>query len=199
MEFDFKRTVQISAYLLLVLAVTQALYTALYVAQLPVPRQLLWGLETVLFTFLAALAGAALVQAKTFHLGWSAIAFSAVLNVVQVSIGLALFGPFREVAAQLETFAPAAESIVAVSFLIYYAAKVLLGFAALVFGMAVLKEGSSGLGRLTVGVAMLAMVANTTLILFSREGFLPSPVAGGSGVLATFFLGVCLLKLNRQA
>lgn len=80
MEFTLKRTAQITAYLLLLLAVTQAIYTGLYMGGLNIPRQLLWGLEGVLFTILAAFAGAALVQAKNYHVGWSAIAFSAVLN-----------------------------------------------------------------------------------------------------------------------
>lgn len=60
------------------------------------------------FTILTAFAGAAMVQAKSYHVGWSAIAFSAVLNVVQVSIGLTLFGPFREAASQLEALGPLA-------------------------------------------------------------------------------------------
>jgi len=98
------------------------------------PRPLLWGLEAVLFTFLAAFAGAALVQTRNYYLGWSAIAFSAVLNVVQVSIGLKLSG-------------------------------------------------------------VVAIVANSFMVIFGRDAFLPSPVAGVSGVVATVLLALCLMNM----
>ena len=194
MEFTHRQAVQITSYLLLALAVTQALYTVLYIAEIGVPRQLLWGLEGVLFTLLAAFAGAAMVQAKNYQVGWSAIAFSAVLNVVQVGIGLTMFGPFREAAGQLEALGPAAGAVVALSFMIYYAAKLLLGFAALIFGMAKMTEGARALGGLTALVGVVAMLANAILITFGRDAFLPSPVAGGSGVLATLLLALCLMS-----
>ena len=129
MEFTLKRNAQVVAYLLLVLVVTQAVFTALFNAGIAGPRPYIWGLEGVLFTFLAAFAGAALVQAKNYHLGWSAIAFSAVLNVVQVRIGLKLFGPFGGVAQQLEGAGPLIGAVLALSFMIYNAAKILLGLS----------------------------------------------------------------------
>lgn len=198
MEFTLKRTVQITAYLLLVLAITQALYTALYIAEASVPRQLLWGSEVLLFTILAAFAGAAIVQAKNYHVGWSAIAFSAVLNVVQVSVGVTMFGPFREAASQVDGLAPAAGAVVAYSFVVYYAAKFLLGFAALIFGMAKMNMGAKALGGLTALVGVVAMFANAILIVIGRDAFLPSPVAGGSGVVATLLLAICLLSVVRD-
>ena len=198
MEFTNRQTVQITSYLLLVLVVTQTLYTVLHIAEIKAPRQLLWGLEGVLFTMLAAFAGAAMVQAKIYSVGWSAIAVSAVLNVVQVGIGLTMFGPFREAASQLEALGPAAGAVVALSFMIYYAAKLLLGFAALVFGIAKMREGARALGGLTVLVGVVAMLANAILITFGRDAFLPSAVAGGSGVLATLLLALCLMSVVRE-
>ncbi len=198
MEFTHTRTVQITSYLLLALAVTQALYTALYIAKVNIPRQLLWGLEGILFTVLIAFAGAAMVQAKSYLVGWSAIVFSAVLNVVQVSIGVTMFVPFREAASQLEALGPLAGAVVALSFMIYYAAKFLLGFAALIFGMAKMTGGAKVLGGLTALVGVVAMLANTILIVFGRDAFLSSAVAGGSGVLATLLLAFCLMSAARE-
>ena len=200
MEFDYKKTVQCTAYLLIAIAVTQAAYTALYVAigAANVPRQFLWGMEALLFTVLAAFAGAALVQAKKHHVAWSAIAFSAVLNVVQVCVGLTMFGPFREVVSQMETLSPLAVSVVAFSFMVYYAAKLLLGFAALIVGMAKMADGSKSFGGATAVFGAIAMGANAVLIGFGRDGFLPSPVAGGSGVIATLLLGFCLLSMRND-
>lgn len=198
MEFTHTRTVKVTAYLLLVLAATQALYTIMHIAKVDVPRQLLWGLEGVLFTVLVAFAGAAMVQAKSQHVGWAAVAFSAVLNTVQVSIGLTMFGPFREAASQNESLGVVAGAVVALSFMIYFAAKLLLGLAALIFGLASLNAGNKKLGGLTAFVGAVAMFSNGILVMFGRDGFLPSPVAGGSGVLATLLLALCLVSLARK-
>lgn len=198
MKFTYIRTVQITACLLLALAATQGLYTALHIAEVSVPRQLLWGLEGLLFTILIAFAGAAMVQAKHYQVGWSAIAFSAVLNLIQVSIGLTMFGPFREAASQLEALGPAAGSVVALSFMIYYAAKLLLGFAAFVFGTSKMSGGSKAIGGITAVVGVAAMLANAVLMTFGRDAFLPSAVAGASGVLATLLLALCLTSVARQ-
>jgi len=141
------------------LAATQALYTLLYIAEVNVPRQLLWGLEGILFTILIAFAGAAMVQAKHYHV---------------------------------------AGAVVALSFMIYYVAKLLLGFAALIFGIAKMTSGAKALGSITVLVGVVAMLANAILIVFGRDAFLPSPVAGGFGVLATLLLALCLMSIARE-
>ena len=198
MEFTLKRNTQIITYLLIALVVTQAVFTVLYSLGIFCPGALLWGFEAVLFALLAAFAGASLVQAKQHHLGWSAIAFSAVLNVIQVSIGLKLFGPFSGVAQDVPAIAPLNGAILAFSFLIYNAAKVLLGLAALVFGTAKKNSGSKALGGLTAAVGIVAILANTLVIVFGRDAFLPPPVAGASGVIATVLLALCLISLNHD-
>lgn len=197
MDFSFSRSVRIVALVLLLLAATQALYTGLYVAELTVPRQALWGVEGLLFVTLAAFAGAAMVQDRRMALGWSAIAFSAVLNVVQVGVGLTLFGPFREVAHSVEALAPVAGAVVAFSFFVYNAAKILLGLAALSFGRWRLQEGARLLGRSAVAVGLIAVVANAAVMVMGRGSLIPSPVAGASGVLATVLLALCLWSHTR--
>ena len=198
MEFTFKRTVQITAYLLFTLAVTQVLYTIFFRAGIDAPRHLLWGLEGLLFTILAAFAGAAMVQTKNYHVGWAAIAFSAALNVVQVSIGLTTFGPFRAAASQVEGLAPAVGAVFALSFMIYNAAKLLVGFAALIFGIVSVNAGARMLGGLTAAAGVVAMFANATIVVFGRDAFLPPPVAGGSGVVAGMLLAICLISVVRD-
>ncbi len=135
MEFTHQRTVTVIAVLLIIAAINQSVYTALYIAQIDVPRQLLWGGEGLLFSILAVFAGSAMVRSKTLTLAFSAIAFSAALNVVQVGVGLTLFGPFGEAAGEAPALAPAAGAIVAYSFFVYNAAKIMLGLAALVAGL----------------------------------------------------------------
>lgn len=198
MQFTYKRNVQTVTYLLLALVATQAVFTVLFNAGIAGPRPFIWGLEGVLFTIIAAFAGAALVQTKNYQLGWSAIAFSAVFNLVQVSIGLKMFGPFGAVAQQNEAMAPLIGAVVALSFFIYNAAKILLGIAAIVFGMGKLNAGSKTLGGLTALAGAIALVANAILIIFGRDAFLPPPVAGGTGVVATLLLALCLMNMAHD-
>ena len=199
MEFTQSRTVKIVAILLLLAAITQPIYTALYLGAPDVDRQFLWGLEGLLFVLLAAFAGSALVMAKRYTLGFSAIAFCAVLNVVQVGVGLTQFGPFREAAELNPDLSGVAVSVVAFSFFGYNAAKILLGLAAIVFGMAKMNQGGKALGGLTALVGVVAFVANTLVMMFGLQGFLPSPVAGGSGVVATLLLAICLFSVSDEA
>jgi len=198
MEFTLTRIVRIIAYLLMVLAVTQAVYTALYIGEVDIPRHLIWGLEGLLFTVLAAFAGAALVQSKHHHLGWSAIAFSSVFNVVQVSVGLTMFGPFGAAAGQNQELAPLAGAVVAFSFMVYYAAKLLLGLATIVFGMSKMNAGSKMLGGATALVGAVALIVNAIIIVVGRDSFLPSPLTGGAGVVTTLLLAVCLASVARD-
>ncbi|MEL6861433.1 MAG: thiamine biosynthesis protein ThiC [Pseudomonadota bacterium] len=198
MDLSHRTTVKTVAVFLLLAAISQPVYTALYLGAPEVDRQFLWGLEGLLFVLLAAFAGSALVMAKRYTLGFSAIAFSAVLNVVQVGVGLTQFTPFREAAAANPDLGGVAFSVVAFSFFGYNAAKILLGLAAIVFGMAKLKDGGKLLGGLTVLVGAIAFVANTLVMMFGLQGFLPSPVAGGSGVVATLLLALCLLSLKSD-
>ncbi|MBB1443027.1 thiamine biosynthesis protein ThiC [Pseudoalteromonas sp. SG43-3] len=199
MEFTNKRTTLITASLLLVLALTQAVFTALYSAEISFSRQYAWGLEAVVFTLLVAFAGSAMVQAQNAQLGWSAITFSAILNIVQVSIGLTLFSTFGKVAGAVEGAQPLISGVVSLSFMIYYAAKLLLGLAALVFGLSYLAKGGKAIGGLTALAGAVAMLANGILITFGRDGFLPSAVAGASGMIATLLLAICLISLYRKA
>lgn len=198
MEFTNKRTTLITASLLLVLALTQAVFTALYSAEISFSRQYAWGLEAVVFTLLVAFAGSAMVQAQNAQLGWSAITFSAILNIVQVSIGLTLFSTFGKVAGAVEGTQPLIGGVVSLSFMIYYAAKLLLGLAALVFGLSFLAKGGKAIGGLTALAGGVAMLANGILITFGRDGFLPSAVAGASGMIATLLLAICLISLYRK-
>ena len=196
MDFTLKSNVKIIAALLLIAAITQAVYTGLYVAEVDVPRQLLWGFEGFLFVILAAFAGSALAQARRFYIVWSAIAMSAVLNVVQVGVGLTMFGPFREVAVANEALEPLAGSVVAFSFMVYNAAKVLLALAAIAAGLAKMAApnggGGKALGTLTAVIGAIAFITNTLSMAMGRGFSGDLPLAGGTGVLATILLALCL-------
>ena len=64
--------------------------------------------------------------------------------------------------------------------------------------MGKMSDGSKLLGGLTALVGTVAFFANTIVMMFGRDGFLPSPVAGGSGVAATLLLAICIFSLKRN-
>lgn len=204
MEFTHSRTVKIIAIFLLLAAILQPIYTFLYLKAPGVDRQFIWGIEALLFVLLSAFAGAALVQTKRHALAFSAIAFSAVLNVIQVGIGLTQFGPVRE-AVKLNAESGSADlgsiasSVISFSFFGYNAAKILLGLAAILFGLTLFKSAktlSKSLGGLAVLVGVLAFVTNSVLMMFGLQAdIIPRQLAGGSGVVATLLLALCLFSL----
>ena len=198
MELTQSNTVKAVAILLLLTVITQPIYTALFIGAPDVSRNFIWGLEGIVFALLAAFAGSALVMAKRYTLGFSAIAFGAVLYVVQVGVGFTQFGPFNMAAQANAELGAIAFAVVSFAFFVYNAAKVLLGLAAVVFGMAKVKEGSKLLGNLTVLVGVVAIVANALVMLFGLRGFVPSPVAGASGVLATLLVAICLISISKE-
>ena len=199
MEFTQNRTIKILAILLLLAAIIQPIYTLLYQQAPDVDRQILWRLEALIFVLMAAFAGAAMVQDKRYALGFAAIAFSTILNVTQVGIGLLQFGPFRAATQTYEALGPMAFSVVALSFFLYNAAKVLLGLAAIVFGLAKLKQGGTILGGLAVAAGAVALIANALVMMFGIQAdFIPRRLAGGSGVVATLFLAICLFTHSQN-
>lgn len=199
MELTQKNTIKILAILLFLAVIIQPIYTLLYQMAPDVDRQILWRLEALIFVLMAAFAGAAMVTSdKRYALGFSAIAFSTVLNVSQVGIGLLQFGPFRAASQANEALGPVAFSVVALSFFLYNAAKLLLALAAIVFGLAKKKEGKNLLGLLTIIAGIVALVANALVMMFGIQGFVPRPLAGGSGVVATLFLALCLFSLGSK-
>ena len=200
MELTQTRTVKIVAIFLLLAAISQPIYTLLYQHAPEVDRKILWGLEGLLFTLLAAFAGSALVMAKRYTLGFSAIAFSAVLNVIQVGVGLTQFGPAGAAAGTIPDFGAFAGGIFAFSFFSYNAAKILLGLAAIELGMGKIGRGNKALGGLTALVGLVAFLTNTLAMMFGRSG-LPDPlpmVAGATGVVATLLLAICLFTLRSD-
>ena len=199
MEFTHSRTVKIIAIFLLLAAILQPIYTFLYLKAPGVDRQFIWGIEALLFVLLSAFAGAALVQTKRHALAFSAIAFSAVLNVIQVGIGLTQFGPVREAVKLNADLGSIASSVVSFSFFGYNAAKILLGLAAILIGLTLFKSAktlSKSLGGLAVLVGVLAFVTNSVLMMFGLQAdIIPRQLAGGSGVVATLLLALCLFSL----
>lgn len=186
------------ALLLLLAAITQPIYTAFFIGAPEVDRRFLWRVEGLLFIVLACFAGASLVLAKRYALGFSAIAFAAVFKLFAVGLGLTQFYPFSAAGEMNADLSEVATSIVAFSFFCYNSANVLLGLAAIVFGLAKWADHGRAIGAMTTVVGIIALTTNTIVMMFGFQGVLPSPIAGASGVVATVLLAVCLLGIKSD-
>lgn len=198
MDITERSAAKTVALLLLLAAITQPIYTAFFIGAPEVDRRFLWRIEGLLFIVLAGFAGAGLVLAKRYALGFSAIAIAAVLKLLAVGLGLTQFFPFNAAGEMNADLSEVATLIIGFSFFCYNSANVLLGLAAIVFGLARWADQSRAIGTITTLVGIIALTANAIVMMFGFQGVLPSPVAGASGVLATVLLAVCLLGIKSD-
>lgn len=124
-------------FLLLVTVVTQIVYVVLSDNGFVPNRTAIWSSEAVAFLGIAIVAQVAMVEKGAMALAWSAIAVSGVLNVVQAGMGLAMFGPLKEAG---DAMAPAYQATLAGAFFLYFAAKLLLGAAAITIGIHLMRS-----------------------------------------------------------
>ncbi len=198
MDITQRSAAKTVALLLLLAAITQPIYTAFFIGAPEVDRRFLWRVEGLLFIVLACFAGAGMVLAKRYALGFSAIAIAAVLKLLAVGLGLTQFYPFSAAGEMNADLSEVATSIVAFSFFCYNSANVLLGLAAIVFGLAKWADRGRNIGAITAFVGIIALATNTIVMMFGFQGLLPSPVAGGSAVLTTALLAICLLGIRSD-
>lgn len=198
MELTQARTVNVIGYMLIALAISQPIYTAMFLGAPDIDRLFMWRLEAIIFVLLAAFAMSAAITAKQFALGFSAIALAALLKLFAVGLGLTQFWPFAAAGEANPDLAEVATSIVALSFFSYNAGNILLGLAAVVFGTAKSRMRGGFVARATTIVGALAIIGNALVLVFGFQGAIPSPVGGATGVLASALIGVCLINLGTE-
>lgn len=179
--------------LLLILVATQLAYVVLSDAGFQMHRIVIWATEAVVFLAIAVLALMELPKGGQLASAWAAMAVSGVLNIVQVGMGLAMFAPLKDAGPAA---APAYQATVAGAFFLYFAGKLLFGFAAVIVGAQLLR--GTGLAKATGALAILgglaAMVANMGGIITGMPMVYP---AGATGTIATLLLAAALtIKLR---
>lgn len=181
--------------LLLILVTTQLSYVVLSDAGFQMHRTAIWATEAVVFLAIAVLSLAALANSGRLASAWATMAVSAILNVVQVGMGLAMFAPLKDAGPAM---APAYQATVAGAFFLYFAGKLLFGFAAIVVGAYLVR--STGLAKVTGALAILgglaAMAANLGGIIAGMAMVFP---AGATGTVATLLLAAALAMNLRTA
>lgn len=180
--------------LLLILVATQLSYVVLSDAGFQMHRTVIWSTEAVVFLGIAVLALTALARdGQQLALAWAAIAVSGLLNVVQVGMGLAMFAPLKEAGPAL---APAYQATVAGAFFLYFAGKLLFGFAAVIVGAQLVR--GTGLAKVMGALAALsglaAMATNLGGIITGMAMVYP---AGATGTVATLLLAAALAMRGK--
>lgn len=158
-------------------------------------RRATWSIEAAAFT-LVALAGMALAaRDRAASWAWAAIALSGILNLLQVGMGLSMFGPAGEARAQLPALMG---TVLAGAFFLYFHAKVLLGLAAIGFGRLLLGTGGAAgkaVGGLAIGAGAIAAVLGALGIVVGMDWVYP---AGTAGTVATALLALALLLTRPE-
>jgi len=178
---------------MIVLVVTQLSYVVLSNSGFEMHRRVIWTTEAVAFLGITVLALVALAQNSKLAPAWAAMAVSGVLNVVQVGMGLAMFGPLKDAG---EAMAPAYEAVVAGAFFLYFAGKWLFGLAAILVGAAMLR--GTGLAKAAGVLAILSgLAAMAVNLLGMASGMAWIFPAGATGTAATLLLAIALAMTLR--
>lgn len=179
---------------MIVLVVTQLSYVVLSNSGFEMHRGVIWTTEAVAFLGVTVLALVALAQNSKLAPAWAAIAVSGVLNVVQVGMGLAMFGPLKDAG---EAMAPAYEAVVGGAFFLYFAGKWLFGLAAILVGAAMLR--GTGLAKAAGVLAILSgLAAMAVNLLGMATGMAWIFPAGATGTAATLLLAIALAMTLRE-
>jgi hypothetical protein len=189
LDFTARRSRQIVIVALFSVVITQLIYVALSSAGADINRMVIWITEAVAFLAMSLFGLILLVQSNSNGAAWIAIVLAGIFNVIQVGMGLAMFGPLTDAG---EAMAPAFQSVLAGAFFLYFVGKFLFGFAAILTGAILLRSGevaAKGVGGLAVLTGLAAMATNLVAMAVGMDMV---QSAGAAGTAATLFLGLAL-------
>ncbi len=122
---------------------------------------------------------------------WVTLAIAGILNVLQVAVGLSMFGPASEGEPQLIA------TVLAGAFFLYFLAKLLLAGTGIAFGLIALRDNTAltkALGGLTMIAGPAAAALNLLAMIDSKAWMF---AAGASGTAATGLLAILLLVADN--
>ena len=179
------------AAVLFITVASQLFYiTVVSGSPIEVLRPITWFTELLAFSASAVIA-LALGSRHPAQAGiWATLAIAGLVNLIQVGMGLSMFGPAMDAAESApELFA----TVLAGAFFFYFLAKLLLGVAGIFLGVGAAREGgalATGLGSLTA-IAGLASFALSLLAMIDAESW--RFAAGAAGTAATALVGLLLI------
>ena len=195
MQFTARGSARITAILLISVVITQLVYIGLSSAGMDINRPVIWTTEAAAFLGIAVFALVPLARESRFTAVWAAISIGGILNVIQVGMGLAMFGPLQGAG---EPMAPAFQAVLSGAFFLYFAGKFLFGFASLAIGVFLLKSGkgtAKPVGALAFLAGLGAAATNLAAMAAGMEALYP---AGAAGTAAALFLAISLLMVGTE-
>ncbi|GAA4043312.1 hypothetical protein GCM10022213_12410 [Parerythrobacter jejuensis] len=202
------KAAQIAAILLIATVVTQILYMAFLGGPQPSdPAQgttqadvvayftdrwaevaTIWTVEVLAFAGVAMTALVVMARGGGSQLAWAAIALAALVNLIQLGLGLAVFRPIA--LAEQPVFGLFG-TVVAGAFYFYFLAKALIGVAAIALGTVLFKSSTATPAKIVSGItALLGVIALGANIAGIAQGMGWVLIAGASGTLATMFVAI---------
>lgn len=183
------RAAQLAAFALIAVVATQVLYIVLRNNGVAFESSSIWIAEAIAFLAVSVAALVVMVRPGAAQTAAAAIALGGILNVLQVGMGLAMFGPLSDAG---ESMAPAYQAVLAGAFWFYFAGKALFGFAGILLGWFLLRS-TGGAARIIGGLAVLtgigALAVNGVALSLGMEIVFP---AGATGTAATLFAALAL-------
>ncbi|WP_284125242.1 hypothetical protein [Parerythrobacter aestuarii] len=188
MTFTPRGAAKAVAWALLATVATQIFYMAVVApTDDALLRKATWTAEMALFS-LVFVASLPLAGRSKAPLVWSTVALAGVVNVIQVGMGLAEFGPARE-AADEHVF----RTVLNGAFFLYFHGKAMMGLAAVGVGLAAIRQSNTTV-RIIGGLSFLSGAAAVVLNLYSMANGMDIVfAAGAAGTVATAFFALIVL------
>lgn len=176
------------------IVLTQIVYVAKSALKIEIASAAIWSVEALLFLAIAVIGLVAALQ-KSRLLACTCIAIAGMVNVLQVGMGLTMFGPLFDAG---EPLIPVYESVVAMAFFLFFSGKLLFGCAAIVVGMDLRRSGGAVrlVGLTGIAAGLVAMLVNFGGMAVGMDWLYP---AGATGTIATVLLAVALHLQARPA
>lgn len=177
--------VRLLSIALLITVASQLFYITVVPAAGPetVLRPAIWFGELFAFLSIALAAFTLAIRRPDQAVLWVTLAIAGILNVLQVAVGLTMFGPASEGEPQLIA------TVLAGAFFLSFLAKFLLAGTGIAFGLI-----AKGLGGLTI-IAGPAAAALNLLAMIESKAWMAA--AGASGTAATGLLAILLLVADN--
>lgn len=194
MTFTPRGAASIVAFALLATVATQLFYIGVVSpSDDALLRKITWVSEMALFS-LIAVAALSLAARGTMPLVWAAVALSGIVNVIQLGIGLAEFGPAGE-ASDPKVFA----SVLGGAFYLYFHGKAMIGMAAIGAGMAAFGQGRTWVKALGVAAIVAGFAAAVLNLLGMANGMDLVFAAGAAGTAATALFGLTVIFARSES
>lgn len=192
MPTHFTNTARVAALALIVTVATQIIYITLSNLEITPNRQVIWSTEVLAFLAIAV-SGLALLPARP--LIGAGLAVGGVLNVIQAGMGLVMFPPLMEAG---EALAPVFSAVLTMAFLLFFAAKVSFGVAAIAAARELWSTGGAAkiIGALAGIAGLVAIALNAAAIAVGSDLTFP---AGAAGTATALFLALGLTALHPVA